>query len=200
MSGTTKDVPVVVAAEAPRGREPGRGGKKTREQSRFREDQAALEGRVSLMENVIGEIGERLDRHEHNFEALEGYMMGEMEQVKATLQETQVLQTEDSQRLDKVIETLANIQAQFEELKESLDATDRDWAIYKKAMASRGFVCGLATVTDLKMIDDLQFELDEMGLRLVAVQFFASATKAKSTEAVAFLSILASELDFLVWK
>ncbi|KAA8538099.1 hypothetical protein F0562_027707 [Nyssa sinensis] len=91
-----------------------------------------------MMEDVVGEIGERLDRHEHNFEALEGYMMGEMEQVKATLQETQVLQAEDSQRLDKVLETLANIQAQFEEFKESLDATNRDWAIYKKAMEGIG--------------------------------------------------------------
>ncbi|KAA8543328.1 hypothetical protein F0562_021177 [Nyssa sinensis] len=116
MLGTTEDVPVVAAvAEAPRGREQGRGGKKTREQSRVREEQAVLEGRVSMMEDVVGEIGERLDRQEHNLEALEGYMMGEMEQVKATLQETQVLQAKDSQRLDKVLETLANIQAQFEE-------------------------------------------------------------------------------------
>ncbi|KAA8541627.1 hypothetical protein F0562_022779 [Nyssa sinensis] len=81
MSGTTEDVPIAVVAEAPRGREQGRGGKKTREQSRVREEQAVLEGRVSMMEDVVGEIGERLDRHEHNFEALEGYMMGEMEQA-----------------------------------------------------------------------------------------------------------------------
>ncbi|KAA8535748.1 hypothetical protein F0562_030750 [Nyssa sinensis] len=88
MSGTTEDVPVVVAAvaaEAPRGREQGHGGKKTREQSRVREEQAMLEGRVSMMEDAVGEIGERLDRHEHNFEALEGYMMGEMEQKECVI-------------------------------------------------------------------------------------------------------------------
>ncbi|KAA8544644.1 hypothetical protein F0562_019428 [Nyssa sinensis] len=64
----------------------------------------------------------------------------------------------------------------------------------------REFVYGLVTITDPKMIDDLQSELDERRLKLVAVQSFASATKAKSTEVVALLSILASELDFLIWK
>ncbi|KAA8549373.1 hypothetical protein F0562_001057 [Nyssa sinensis] len=84
MSGTTDDVPVVLA-EAPRGRESGRGGKKTREQSRICEEQASLEGRMFIMENVVGEMGERLERHQHNFEALEGYMMGEMEQIASFL-------------------------------------------------------------------------------------------------------------------
>ncbi|KAA8532240.1 hypothetical protein F0562_032273 [Nyssa sinensis] len=62
------------------------------------------------------------------------------------------------------------------------------------------FVHGFVTITDPKVIDDLQSELDETRLRIVAVLPFASATKAKSTEVVALLSILASELDFLIWS
>ncbi|KAA8550138.1 hypothetical protein F0562_001846 [Nyssa sinensis] len=62
------------------------------------------------------------------------------------------------------------------------------------------FVRGFVTIMDPKMIDDLQSELDQTRLRLVAVWSSAFATKAKSTEALALLSILASEQDFLAQK
>ncbi|KAA8531167.1 hypothetical protein F0562_005919 [Nyssa sinensis] len=51
------------------------------------------------------------------------------------------------------------------------------------------FVYGLVTITDQKMINDLQSELDETRLRLVAVQSFAFATMARSNGVVALVHL-----------
>ncbi|KAA8523779.1 hypothetical protein F0562_010202 [Nyssa sinensis] len=75
-----------------------------------------------------------------------------------------------------------------------------DWSFHEgcrhlelSSVSTVQFVYGFVTIMDSKMIDDLQFELDETRLRLVAIRSFAFATMARSTEAVALLSILASE-------
>ncbi|KAA8531166.1 hypothetical protein F0562_005920 [Nyssa sinensis] len=79
------------------------------------------------------------------------------------------------------------------------EAKSNDFRPPKSSMAAQ-FVRGLVTITDPKMIDNLQSELDETRLRLVVVQSSAFATKAKSTKVAALLSILASKQDFLVQK
>ncbi|ERN17423.1 hypothetical protein AMTR_s00037p00226920 [Amborella trichopoda] len=114
-----------------RGRDPhspAQGGKKALSNSKPRgEDRSTLEGRINLLENALGSVGQRLEKVEHDMETRESHTLVQLDQFKEDLESTLNAEEERVGRIEslekKVMVAIYTIQAELDTLNASLEET-----------------------------------------------------------------------------
>lgn len=101
--------------------------KKKRDQSKARESPS--------LENVMAELGERLERVEHNVETLEGHVLEQLDTFKGNVQGCMDANTMLEERFARLEARMADV---VQALQASIDEMREDLTLCKKAAASGG--------------------------------------------------------------
>ncbi|KAK3012628.1 hypothetical protein RJ639_009898 [Escallonia herrerae] len=119
-----------------RGRDPlpPAGGKKGgRGQSKSRDAIASLDGSTCVLEEVMGDVKDRLSFVEQNHQTLEDHVLEELESLKKVVTGQDELRT-------RFMELFANLQEQLDVVKVGVEETRQETAICKRAIAGGAII------------------------------------------------------------